>query len=52
MHYGDQSMAIERLEDCEKKKSIRWQQDSNAGARGTSREPLIKRNQYIPNEGG
>lgn len=50
--YGDQSAAIKRLVDCEKT-SIRLKKDPNAvGARGTRREPLIKRNQYIPNERG
>lgn len=51
VHYGDQSAAIERLGDCEKT-SIRLKKDPNAGAQGTQREPLIKRNQYIPNERG
>lgn len=51
VHYGDQSMAVERPGDCEKT-SIRLKSDPNAGAQGTPREPLIKRNQYIPNERG
>lgn len=50
MHYGDQTAPIERLGDCEKKE-YSLQEDAN-GARGTPREPLINRNQYIPNVRG
>lgn len=35
-----------------KKMSIRLVMDQSGGAQGTPSEPLIKRNQYIPNEWG
>lgn len=46
MHYGDQSAAIERLDDCEKT-SIRLKKVPNESDAGGA---LINRNQYIPNE--
>lgn len=47
---SEQSGAIERRLVIMKKTSI--PQGRPDGARGTPREPLIKRNQYIPNEWG